>query len=218
MRSGETFTEEILAGAERTVCHKFKDRSLLETALTHSSYSNVHGGESNERLEFLGDAVLELLVSEEIYREYPEADEGKLTALRQQYVSRTALEKPCLKAGLPKYMRYLGGEDNVRGKTASNLFEAVLGALFLDGGAAAAKRFLWRYLTLSGERNYKSLLQEYVQEREKKVPSYETREEGGKHVCTVRALGAQARGEGASHKEAETSAAKQLYRKLTERT
>lgn len=213
MHNGENFKGADLDEAERRMGYRFRDRALLETCLTHKSYSNVFGMESNERLEFLGDAVLELIVTEQLFRMY-DSDEGRLTELRQQYVSQQALEAACERAGLKEFLRYSGGESNVGGKTASNLFEAVLGGIYLDGGMARAREFLNKYLALSGAENYKSLLQEYVQGRSKRTPVYEVTEREGGYECTAHALGKQAKGAGASKKAAETEAAARLLRIL----
>ncbi len=216
MNNGEDFTAADLRGAEEAIGYSFRDRNLLAMCLTHKSYSNANGGGDNERLEFLGDAVLELCVTEQLYL-HNGAAEGELTVLRQRYVSQSALEAACDRAGLMRYLRHSGGENNVGGKTASNLFEAVLGGVYLDGGMEEAKKFLWRYLALTELENFKTLLQEYVQERAKRTPVYETRAAGSGYVCTVSALGKSARGDGESKKAAETQAARQLYRNLTER-
>lgn len=214
MRNGEDLTERDLTAAEEAIGYSFRDKSLLKTCFTHKSYSNARGGENNERLEFLGDAVLELCVTENLYRN-SSSDEGALTELRQRYVSQTALESAAERAGLKRFLRYSGGENNVGGKTASNLFEAVIGGVYLDGGLDEVRAFLARYLELTESENYKTLLQEYVQERTKKTPVYSSREEDGKYRCTVRALGKEAQGTGDSKKAAETAAAQRLYQILT---
>ena len=206
------WSEEELAAAERALGYAFSDRELLKTCFTHASL--VNGGQvSNERLEFLGDAVLELLVTEKLYRDV-DAREGTLTELRKQYVSKGALERAEEKIGLMRFLRYAGGEETVRGKTASNLFEAAVGAIYLDGGMAAARAFLARTLEATDTDNYKSALQEYVQKYEHVTPVYETVAGAEGYESTVRALGQTARGTGASKKAAETAAAKSLYRKL----
>lgn len=210
MRNGEDFTEEILAEAQRAIGYTFRDRALLKVCFTHKSYSNARGGENNERLEFLGDAVIELCVTEMLYKNCP-LDEGRLTGLRQQYVSQTALEKAAENIGLKRFLRYSGGESNVGGKTDSNLFEAVVGGIYLDGGMNAAYDFLSRFLEFAASENYKTVLQEYVQEIVKKTPVYVVTATDGGYECLVSALGKEARGTGESKKAAETEAAKRLY-------
>lgn len=210
MHNGEDFREADLHAAEKTIGYVFRDKELLKSCLTHKSWSNTNGGEDNERLEFLGDAVLELIVTEALYKS-THLNEGALTGLRQQYVSQTALEAACEKLGLKRFLRYSGGENNVGGKTASNLFEAVLGGIYLDGGMKEARLFLNKFLKMSDTENYKSLLQEFVQERTKTTPTYSVKESEGGYTCVVRALGRQAVGKGSSKKAAETEAAKSLY-------
>lgn len=208
-------TESDWREAEERIGYAFSDRDLLKACFTHKSYSNARGGRDNERLEFLGDAVLQLCVTEELFRTHKE-DEGKLTELRQQLVSQSALERACQRAGLMQFLRYMGGEQNIAGKTASNLFEAVVGGIYLDGGIGEVKRFLARYLTVTRTENYRTLLQEFVQERTKRTPVYTVEETDGTFSCTVCALGMRAEGRGESKKAAEASAAKTLYFKLAE--
>ena len=215
MRNGEDILTEDVKAAEQAVGYTFKDKELMKSCFTHRSWSNKNGGADNERLEFLGDAVLELIVTEELYRN-SRSREGTLTEIRQQFVSQSALEAASERAGLMRFLRYSGGENNVGGKTASNLFEAVLGGIYLDGGMTEARKFMERYLEFQETENYKSLLQEYVQERTKKTPNYTLAEKEGGYTCTVTALGVEGSGEGSSKKAAETAAARALYRKLTE--
>lgn len=216
MHSGEDWSEETCVAAEEAIGYTFKDRILLKTCFTHKSYTNFCGEENNERLEFLGDAVLGLAVTEMLYHG-DKADEGRLTERRKQFVSKPALEAAESKAGLMRFLRFSGGEENVNGKTASNLFEAVTAGIYLDGGTEEVKRFLKRYLSQIETENYKTMLQEYVQERTKSTPFYSVREENGGYSCRVAALGLEATGTGESKKAAETGAAKNLYTKLTER-
>lgn len=216
MRSGEDFREESLLKLQKTIGYSFQDQELLKTCFTHKSWSNVHGGKDNERLEFLGDAVVELIVSEALFSKVQKA-EGELTELRQQFVSQSALEHAAEKSGLMEYLRYSGGENNVGGKTASNLFEALTGGIYLDGGLLPAKKFLQKFLSFQRQENYKSLLQEYVQESEKTTPSYFLKEVEGGYSCVVKALGKEASGEGASKKAAEMQAAKNLYEIFSKR-
>ncbi len=216
MNSGEDFTSDLLCEAEAQIGYVFSDKSLLKAALTHKSYSNAVGGENNERLEFLGDAVLELIVSEWLYAAHPRAEEGELTALRQRYVSKTALAALCRRAGFMRFLRFMGSGQNLGSKTVESLPEAILGAIYLDGGMRAARAFAERSIVAAEVENYRSLLQEYVQKRTKQTPLYDVREESGKYVCTVAAMGQTERGEGTSKQAAETAAAEKLYRRLTE--
>ncbi len=211
MRNGEDWSEGTYALAEQAIGYVFRDKKLLVTCFTHKSFSNVHAGlKNNERLEFLGDAVLGLCVSESLFLR-TDAQEGELTTRRKNYVSRTALEAATERAGLMRFLRYSGGENNVGGKTPSNLFEAVLAGVYLDGGMKEARAFLSRYLEEKQLHNYKSLLQELVQPKGKTPPTYCNREEEGGFVCTVTALGKRAEGRGESKQSAEQNAAKALY-------
>jgi len=199
--------------AEQALGYVFQNKSLLKQCFTHKSFADNSHEPHNERLEFLGDAVLQFAVSESLYlRE--DTDEGRMTEMRKRYVSREALNKATAKASILKFLRYAGGEDTIGGKTPSNLFEAVVAGIYLDGGMNAARAFLKRYLEEDEFCNYKSLLQEYVQERTKNKPEYST--DGG-YGCTVRALGKEAEGFGKSKKLAEVSAAEQLLKLFKER-
>ena len=209
----KTWTEETCVAAEKALGYAFSDRSLLKTCFTHASLAAESGEESNERLEFLGDAVLEFLVTAWLYHSF-DLPEGELTVLRTRYVSKQALERAEAKLGLMRFLRYQGGEDTLRGKTASNLFEAAVAAIYLDGGQDAAKAFLLRTLEETELYNYKSALQEYVQRYAHTTPVYETDACAEGYKSTVAALGERAEGTGANKKAAERAAAKNLYRKL----
>ena len=144
--------------AEQALGYVFQNKSLLKQCFTHKSFADNSHEPHNERLEFLGDAVLQFAVSESLYlRE--DTDEGRMTEMRKRYVSREALNKATAKAGILKFLRYAGGEDTIGGKTPSNLFEAVVAGIYLDGGMNAARAFLKRYLEEDEFCNYKSLLQ-----------------------------------------------------------
>ncbi|MGE4537815.1 MAG: ribonuclease III [Desulfovibrio sp.] len=171
---------------ENALGHVFARPELLTTALTHSSYANERGeaAKHNERLEFLGDAVLELSVSEELFARFPESPEGELTLLRSQLVNESSLAAMALRLSLEDHILLGKGEENQGGRTRPSLlsdaFEAVIGALFLDGGYAAAKRFVdatfadvWPVRSVAPKtRDYKSRLQEYTQKVHKARPVY----------------------------------------------
>ncbi len=175
-----------LAAVADTLGYAFARPELLATALTHSSWANERGDAAghNERLEFLGDAVLELCVSEELFARYPEAPEGELTLLRSQLVNESSLAAMALALGLDAHVRLGKGEENQGGRTRpallSDAFEAVVGALFLDGGYAAARRFVaetfcdvWPARPLAPKsKDFKSRLQEYTQKTHKARPVY----------------------------------------------
>ncbi len=176
---------------------RFRDRALLERALIHGSH--VHESEntttaSNERLEFLGDAVLGAVIAEALYRQMPEAGEGALTALRAALVRREALATVARSLGLGSFLRLgkgeaaSGGRDKVR--NLADTLEAIVGALYLDQGYDAAQSFVLRHfhahiqaVTLHGTTpNYKAMLQEYLQSRDCPLPHYRiVRTEGPDH-------------------------------------
>lgn len=215
MNNGENWSAETYRAAERAIGYEFRDRELLITCFTHKSYANAFGGEHNERLEFLGDAVLGLVVSDMLYRDHLKSDEGELTNRRKQYVSKDALTPIAEKLALMQYLRLSGGKENLGAKTPSSLFEAVVAGIYLDGGLKEAEKFLSRHLEIAAVIDYKTALQEYVQARSKRAPEYfDERETETGFVCGVRALGKTAEGEGTSKKAAQVSAAKQLLEKL----
>ncbi|MCR4658211.1 MAG: ribonuclease III [Lachnospiraceae bacterium] len=207
----------------------FNDLSLLKRALTHSSYANEHGrgkGEESscddyERLEFLGDAVLELSVSDHLYRTMPESREGDMTKLRASLVCEPTLSY-CAKAfELDKYILLGKGEEQTGGRSRdsiiSDVFEAVVGALYLDGGLDKAKEFIGEYVLKDMYNKIefvdsKTILQEYVQERGLEL-SYELISESGpahdrEYLAAALIDGKEAsRGSGRSKKSAEQAAA-----------
>ena len=178
--------EESLEALEHALDYTFKDIDKLKTALTHSSFVNENNDdlEHNERLEFLGDAVLELCVSQELFRRFNQEREGKLTKMRAQMVSRGALEARARELKLEQYIRLGHGEEEQggrsRGSILADAFEATLGAVFLDGGYEAAHSFISRLMdhlwdkvdSNDYDKDYKSLLQELTQQRFKELPVY----------------------------------------------
>ncbi|MBQ8428275.1 MAG: ribonuclease III, partial [Clostridia bacterium] len=147
---------------EKTIGYTFKDKTLLQTALTHSTYAHVHGVEDNERLEYLGDSVLQFIVTEKQYFS-EKRKEGELTQLRQSEVCEAALLKAVEDMRLGDWLRYEGKEQNVGKKTMSSLYESVLAAVYLDGGYDAAKAFVDRHPLFGKSENYKGELQEFLQ-------------------------------------------------------
>ena len=142
-----------MTGAEDKIGYRFKDRSLLQQALTHPSYGGDHRVPHYQRLEFLGDAVLELYISEMLYKAYPDMPEGKLTRMRADLVKEETLSGAVKDMGIPPYIRLSAGEDKSGGRDKSSIlcdiFEAVAGAIYLDGGRREAGEFIRRAL---GER------------------------------------------------------------------
>jgi len=209
---------------------------VLEQALLHSSYSNEKNDPrgSNERLEFLGDAVIGLAVTSYLYKQYPDEDEGQLTKAKSVVVSRPMLTEKGKEIDLPKYLRLGKGEEANHGRerpnNIGNAFEALMGVIFLERGFSYAARFVMRYLEDEIERcmseqsatgDYKSLLQETAQRLFSCRPSYAVSDTKGKahrtqFAVTVAVAGHRGNGRGRSKKEAEQAAAKQLYLMLEE--
>ncbi len=211
------------AEIEKKIGYEFQDKSLLKQAFTHSTYANLKRVESNERMEYLGDAVLELVVTEWQYKQDTRA-EGKLTHARQLYVCRDALETAVDGLDIYGYLLVNGGKRNLGDKTKSNLFEAVAAAIYLDGGYEAARAFILAHGNLhfdAAGRNYKGELQEYLQARGENPPTYTSVKEGPDHApvlrCTVKAMGESAFAQGKNRREAESLAASRLLWELQQR-
>jgi ribonuclease-3 len=213
---------------ERRIGYPFEDRRLLELALTHPSFKNEHPEvrEHNQRLEFLGDAVLELIVGEMLFKAVPDASEGQLTRLKASLVSTKSLASVAKKLGLFEFVRVGRGarkkdEAHEKEKVLCACLEAIVGAVFVDGGFDEARRcvialFGSEIEDVLGRRDAKdpkSLLQEVVQRKWQELPVYRlVKRDGPPHAPThvVEVLlpdGSAFRGEGRSRKEAETKAA-----------
>ncbi len=206
---------------ERKIGYTFRDEDLLREAFTHVTYVNRHGGKHNDRLEYLGDAVLELIVTNWQFANEPTATAGKLTAERQRLVCQNALDSAVDALDIWQYLRYEGTEYNLNGKPKSSLFEAVTAAIYLDGGYRAAEKFVLEHGNLQAGRvadNPKGDLKEFLEARGAQPPRYETEKSGKDHApifhTTVYALGENAKGEGKSKKESEGLAAARLLWEL----
>jgi ribonuclease-3 len=207
--------------------YRFRDDSLLRLALTHPSIAHEQNVAlpHNQRLEFLGDAVLGLILSRELFEKFPQADEGALSKSRAKLVNTTTLAAHGREIGVGAQLRLSKGEDNAGGReraaALADAFEAVLGAIFLDGGLEAVREFVLREFkgdfSLLAESsdiaNPKGELQELLQARSPNAPEYQTvSAEGPDHdrdfECAVLHDGVElARGRGKSKKAAETDAA-----------
>jgi ribonuclease-3 len=206
----------------------FKDKNLLRQAFIHRSYINENGNTGlshNERLEFLGDAVLELVVTDFLYKKYPNYTEGELTAVRSALVNAIIISEVALKAGMNDYLLLSRGEAKDLGKARqyilANTYEAYIGALYLDQGYDVADKFLHENLLPKTDeivkkklwRDSKSLVQEKAQEFVSVTPSYKVLSESGpdhdKHFTVGIFFGPNqiAEGKGKSKQEAEVSAA-----------
>lgn len=214
-----------LDGFQKIIQYQFNNIGLLKNALTHSSYANekkTGNYKDNERLEFLGDAVLELTSSEFIYTGNPDMNEGKMTRLRASIVCEPTLAMCARQIHLQEYIMLGKGEDLTGGRTRdsiiSDALEALIGAIYLDGGFANAKEFIHRFILNDIEHKQlfydsKTILQEMIQSRQTGVLSYEIiKEEGPDHNKSfeVRALMGEeeiGRGVGRTKKAAEQVAA-----------
>ncbi len=208
---------------EERLGYTFHDKQLLEQAFTHSTYANLYHTADNERMEYLGDAVLQLVVTDWQYHSDKRA-EGRLSEARQRLVCKEALDTAVDGLGIYPYLLLSGREQNIGDKTKSDLFESVVGAIYLDGGYFAAKKFVLEHgnIALSTEsQNHKGALQEFLQARGEPPPAYETRKEGVDHApffrCKATAMGETANGEGKNTKEAEALAAYRLLWELREK-
>lgn len=227
--------DENLTTVQADIHYRFGQVKLLELALAHSSWANEQGRPeaSNERLEFLGDAVLELCVSEEAYRRYPEADEGLLTKLRSRLVKTSTLAGVARGIGLDRRLMLGRGEEGQGGRERDSLLadalEALFGAVFLDGGFAEARRLVLGLLdplwpespTLPGGKDWKSRLQELTQERDRERPVYALVESSGPEHHKVFEVevslpdGRRFRATGQSLKKAEQAAAQRALQVLS---
>lgn len=207
-------------------------RELFVTAFTHKSYTNENGGEDNERLEFLGDAVLELIATNFLFKTFPKMPEGEMTSLRSALVRKDSLAKVAEGMNLGKYIRLSKGEKSSGGNKKSyilaNTFEALLGALFLDAGMETAEMIVEDLLLAFTDEIYeknlhigpKNAFQEFSQAKFSITPHYELiGEEGPDHgkVFTMGAfLGDKKVGEGKgnSKQKAESDAAKNALEKM----
>jgi ribonuclease-3 len=218
-----------LAAFQRRLEHSFTQQALLERALTHRSA----GGHHNERLEFLGDAVLQTAISALLYERFAGSDEGDLTRVRAHLVREDSLARVALSIGLPEVMRL--SEAEARGGGAqrpsilADALEAVIGAVFVDGGYAPAQslvqRLFGQLMAGSGVDNWrkdaKTELQEWLQARRLPVPAYRiVATRGQAHAqtfdveCAVPALGLAEHGEGKSRRAAEQEAARRMLAAL----
>ena len=210
---------------QEKIGYRFNNRDYLHTALTHSSYANeTRSGENNERLEFLGDAALSIVVSDYLFKRYHIA-EGDLTRLRATLVCEKSLCAFAREAGLGAFLKLGKGEEQTGGAERTSIladaFEAVIAAIYLDGGLSAAKSFILPFVERAldneqgGFHDYKTMLQEIVQQNPGELLSYTLAEESGpdhdkRFLVEVRLnSNVIGRGEGRSKKNAEQNAARE---------
>ena len=221
--------EEKLEEIEKVLGYTFKEKNLLLLAFVHRSYFNEHChdvDEHNERLEFLGDTVLGLLVSDYLFRKFPKHPEGQLSHMRSYLVDAGSCSELLLSLGLDSWILLGRGESMNTGRgrdtIMSDLFEALLGAIYLDGGFGEVRQFFFAHfeeklnqLVDTPMRNWKAELQDWAQKNHQVTPIYRVLEEKGPDHCKRFVVGAfvgkklLGEGKGLSKKEAETEAAKQ---------
>ena len=207
---------------EKNIGYHFRDKSLLKTAVTHSSFANENRGglAYNERLEFLGDAVLQLVTSEKLFKENPDMPEGRMSKQRAALVCEDALAGYSKEIQLGDFMLLGKGEEATGGRHRPSIladaFEALIGAIFLDGGMDNAKRFVRRFLDAAHTslKDYKTLLQEIIQKNPGERLSYVVIGESGPDHDKVFNVEVHlnsnviGKGTGKSKKQAEQAAAK----------
>ena len=234
-RSGDTAPPGNLGELEQRLGYRFRDQELLLTALKHRSYVYARQGsgvDSNERLEYLGDAVLDLLVAEELFRRHEDRREGDLTKMKSLVVSRPVLARKARSIELGRFLllsqeeRKVGGAD--QDSILSDAFEAVIGAMYIDGGLEGTRRFVERVVMGDFEElhqredsiNFKSSLLEHTQSLGWGYPRYHVQEEKGPDHDKVFSVSVYVTGEevgfgsGRSKKEAQQMAARDALLKL----
>jgi len=219
---------------EKKIGYQFNDRNLVAVAFTHRSFVNENRSvnEHNERLEFLGDSVLGLLISDYLYRYLPNTPEGELSYLRSRLVEATSCYTYVQKLHVEKFLLLGKGErlNDGRGRDSilADLFEAIIGAIFIDGGIEAAKTFLFKgfskeidHILKTPIRNWKALLQDFCQKKHQQTPLYSVLNEVGPDHNKRFTIGVFLNNEelgvgvGASKKEAQQAAAQDALSRLT---
>ena len=209
---------------------KFKNLNLVNQALTHSSYVRSKGKKrlfDYERLEFLGDAVLELVTAEYLFRKYSQLSEGQLSKLRSKLVSKESLSNYAREIGVGKYLLIAKGQEGIQSQDAllADAYEAMIGAAYLDDGLEVSRQLVLSFLLLQKEKmreinDFKSYLQEYVQSKYKSLPRYKVVQETGpnhqkKFRVEVQIKGkVMGKGWGLSKKKAEMMAAQFAWKKI----
>jgi ribonuclease III len=227
--------EKNITAIEKSIGYHFSDPQHLIRAFVHSSFINEYKELSlkhNERLEFLGDSVLNLIITEYLFRNFPDITEGELSSLRSHIVAAPSCTKFITKLGVEQYVLVGRGEqmNASRGKTSimADLFEAILGAIYLDGGLEKTRIFFFSHfadivqmMLQKPQANFKALLQEYLQKTKRQIPQYLVLDETGpdheKQFKVGVCIGDELIGEGygTSKKEAEQLAAKFALLKLS---
>ena len=220
---------------EEAIGYRFRDISLLQNALAHSSYANERWHNSlmsNERLEFLGDSVLGMVVADYLYRTFPNRPEGELTRMRADMVCERALAEVAARIGLGEHMLLGKGEEQGGGRSRDSILadavESVIAACYLDGGMEPAVAFIHKFVLVSvpvtklNNADYKTALQELVQQKRNQVLSYQLVGESGpdhdKHFAVELSLNGTVigKGIGSSKKRAEQMAAKAALENMSQ--
>ena len=218
---------------QKTIGYFFQDPSLLETALTHTSYANEvykDGLRSYERLEFLGDSILGFTTADYLGRAFPRLHEGELTKLRAELVCETSLAETARKLHLGEHLRLGKGEEACGGRSRTSIIadvvEAVIAAIYLDGGLEPAQRFIYAHILADTKTkirlntDYKTMLQELIQQKKNQLLTYELLSETGpdhdkkfsvRVLLNGRPVGT---GSGTSKKRAEQAAAREAVETL----
>jgi ribonuclease-3 len=202
---------------EKIIEYKFKNKDLIQMALTHPSFSFY---KSYEKLEFLGDLILDAIVGIYLYKKYKDKNEAFLTDLKSAYVNKNYLKEIADKIGLKNFASYKG--DNI--KRTDKFLEALIGAIYLDGGMKRAEKFIKKFILnkeLEPLKDYKNLILNYARKIKGTEPIYEViKMEGPPHKreyevrIKIKGIRKVGRGKGNSLKEAEIIAAKSLYEKI----
>lgn len=214
---------------ENAIGYRFDEPALLEVALTHRSA----GGENNERLEFLGDAILAFVISVDLFRRFPQADEGTMSRLRASLVKRESLARIARALQLGEFLRLGSGEMKSGGHRRESILadalEAVIGAVYLDGGIDAGRGLVLRLFEQqleglspdSARKDPKTRLQEFLQARRRALPVYHVHSVTGEAhqqtfavACEVDGLDEPVEGVGSSRRKAEQTAAEEALRRL----
>lgn len=223
----------MIKGLENAIGYRFRNITLLQNALAHSSYANEQWHDnlkSNERLEFLGDSILGMVVAEHLYRSFPDRLEGDLTRMRADMVCEKALASVAIRLNLGKHMLLGHGEEQGGGRERSSILadavESVIAACFLDGGMDAARCFIEKFILCNvptnrlQNRDYKTALQELVQQKRDQVLTYTLVGESGpdhdKRFEVALSLNGKTvgSGTGSSKKRAEQDAARDAMERL----
>ncbi len=237
-KRGSESSESQLEACQELIGYRFRDRDLLHLSLTHRSIARAAdiSQPSNERLEFLGDSVLGVIIAEELFRHHPRATEGDLTKQKAMLVNETTLAQVAIEVGLNQFIFMSPEEDRSGGRErpsiVSDAFEAVIGAVYLDGGLDAARNLVLGFiysrkaliLNDLAQQNYKGDLLELVQGRGEGMPRYEVLSETGPdHDKTFEVAvsingSSLGTGSGSSKKEAEQKAAREALSNLAQQS